>query len=71
MKTEEFREGLDRVLELAAEAPVALMCGEGDPAHCHRFWVADALRERGIEVKHIISRDEVRDHPQNLFSFGL
>jgi uncharacterized protein (DUF488 family) len=71
MKTDEFKAGLDRVLELAMEAPVALMCGEGDPTHCHRFWVADALRERGIEVKHIITRDQVREHPQSLFSLGL
>jgi uncharacterized protein (DUF488 family) len=70
MKSEEFQRGLDRVIELAASSPVALMCGEREPEHCHRFWVADALRERGIEPQHLIHRDEVREHPMNLFSFG-
>jgi uncharacterized protein (DUF488 family) len=71
MKSKEFAEGLDRVIELASRSPVVLMCGEREPEHCHRFWVADALRERGIEVRHLIYIDEVREHPMNLFSFGM
>jgi uncharacterized protein (DUF488 family) len=71
MLSDEFKRGIDRVLLLARQAPVALMCGERDPEHCHRFWVADALRERGVEAQHIISLDEVRQHPANLFSFGM
>jgi uncharacterized protein (DUF488 family) len=70
MKSEEFQRGLDRVIELAATSPVVLMCGEREPEHCHRFWVADALRERGVEPQHLIYIDEVREHPMNLFSFG-
>ena len=63
-----FREGIQHLLEMASQEQLALMCAEQDPTHCHRFWVADALVERGIEVRHIINETETRDHPANLFS---
>lgn len=68
MRTPEFARGLARVLALAQTNTVALMCAESDPAHCHRSWVADALAERGIDVRHIISPDRLQHHPSNLFS---
>jgi len=68
MKTPPFIKGLDRVLEQAEHRLTALMCGEIDPTHCHRFLVADALVARGHDVRHIISLDECRDHPVTLFS---
>ena len=37
-----------------AEFRVALMCGEEDPAHCHRrLLVARVLIERGHQILHI------------------
>lgn len=68
MNTPIFQEGIQQVLEMAKEEQLVLMCAETDPSHCHRFWVADALVERGIEVRHIINEAETRDHPANLFS---
>lgn len=68
METETFQRGLDRAIALAADNRIALMCAESDPSHCHRFWVADALVERGIEVEHIVTKSDLRDHPRNLFS---
>lgn len=68
METEVFRKGLERAIALSAEGQIALMCAEADPSHCHRFWVADALVERGIEVEHIVGLTDLRDHPRNLFS---
>ena len=70
MRTEAFARGLGRALALAGESRIALMCAESDPTHCHRFWVADALAAEGIEVRHIISKDRVDEHPQNLFTYG-
>jgi uncharacterized protein (DUF488 family) len=32
-----FREGVDRLLNLARREPTAIMCSEEDPAHCHRY----------------------------------
>ncbi len=49
-----FLAGIDRVLETAARRTVALMCGEEDPATCHRhLLVARVLAGRGVAVQHI------------------
>jgi uncharacterized protein (DUF488 family) len=31
-----YQEGVRQLLEVAAHQPTAIMCSEGDPAHCHR-----------------------------------
>ena len=54
METPEFSAGVDAVLELAREAPTALMCAEADPAQCHRSMLSDALLVRGAAVEHIV-----------------
>lgn len=49
-----FQEGVERLLELAAEAPTAMMCSEEDPNRCHRHHlIAQALLKRGVGVRHI------------------
>ena len=70
METEEFKRGLDYVLMRVDEGrTVALMCAESDPAHCHRFHVADAVQGRGYGVQHIVKPDDLRDHPATLFTY--
>ena len=60
---EDLERGLDRILELASEMRVALMCSESQPltshvkprAHCHRVGLLSVpLRERGATIKHIL-----------------
>lgn len=55
--------GLDRIVELAADARVAIMCSESQPltkhkqprANCHRVGLLSTpLRERGARVIHIL-----------------
>jgi uncharacterized protein (DUF488 family) len=49
-----FSAGIETLLELAAQQPVAMMCAERDPAHCHRaHLVTPALLARGAAVQHI------------------
>jgi uncharacterized protein (DUF488 family) len=49
-----FVAGIERLERGMAEFRVALMCGEEDPAHCHRrLLVARVLIERRHEVLHI------------------
>jgi uncharacterized protein (DUF488 family) len=69
MLSAEFARGIDRVLTLATETSIALMCAERDPTHCHRYWVADELTARGIEVRHIISPGKSLGHEVSLFTF--
>lgn len=49
-----FRRGVERLVEIAAEAPTAIMCSEEDPLRCHRHHlIARALLARGVAVGHI------------------
>ncbi|GAB3274947.1 DUF488 domain-containing protein [Sinomonas notoginsengisoli] len=55
MGTPAFREGLDELLALAAEAIPAIMCSEALPWRCHRRLITDALLVAGTEVVHLVS----------------
>jgi uncharacterized protein (DUF488 family) len=49
-----FTTGIERLERGVAEFRIALMCGEEDPAHCHRrLLVARVLIESGHEILHI------------------
>jgi uncharacterized protein (DUF488 family) len=49
-----FLTGIDRLERGMAQFRVALMCGEEDPAHCHRrLLVGRVLVERGHDLLHI------------------
>jgi uncharacterized protein (DUF488 family) len=52
----EFITAMDELIALATDRNVAMMCSEGDPAHCHRTsklgaWLA---QQRAITVSHIM-----------------
>lgn len=55
MQTDEFKSGLDDLLELHSTETVAIMCSEAVPWRCHRSMITDALLAQGIEVHNIIS----------------
>lgn len=49
-----FAAGIERLERGIAEFRVALLCGEENPAHCHRrLLVGRVLAERGYELLHI------------------
>jgi uncharacterized protein (DUF488 family) len=63
--TPAFKRGLDRIIQGAAKMRVAMMCAEKDPLDCHRcILVSPRLRERGIEVRHILSDGALETHEQ-------
>lgn len=60
-----FIRGVERVTQGAAKMRVAMMCAEKDPLDCHRcILVSPRLRERGIEVRHILSDGTLESHGQ-------
>ncbi len=60
-----FIRGVDRIVQGAAKLSVALMCAEKDPLDCHRcVLVSPRLRERGIEVRHILSDGSLESQAQ-------
>ena len=60
MDSDEFRKGLNELLELAEHGQPAIMCSEAVPWRCHRRLITDALIVAGAEVVHIMSTTTVR-----------
>jgi uncharacterized protein (DUF488 family) len=66
---DELRRGLDRIIELASEMRVAVMCSESKPltvhagaprANCHRVGLlATPLKALGADVVHILPDGEI------------
>jgi uncharacterized protein (DUF488 family) len=68
MATQEFRDALARLLELAHEKRTAIMCAEAVPWRCHRSLIGDALLVRGVQVEDIMSAASCRPHALTLFA---
>jgi uncharacterized protein (DUF488 family) len=62
METNEFREGVRELTELASGQTVAIMCAEAVYWRCHRSMVADYLKSEGIEVTHILDSTHSKEH---------
>ena len=67
MSTDEFKRGLDALLQRAAGATTAIMCAEAVPWRCHRTLVADALMAAGRRVFHIVGRGAPSAHKYTPF----
>jgi uncharacterized protein (DUF488 family) len=65
MQTQEFTDSLLKIVALARENRLALMCAEALPWRCHRNLLSDALVIRHIKVEHIISKTSVINHVVN------
>ena len=65
MQTPEFNVNLLKIVALARENRLALMCAEALPWRCHRNLLSDALVIRHVKVEHIISKDSVINHELN------
>jgi uncharacterized protein (DUF488 family) len=68
MQTPEFEHAVERLIELASQAQIALMCAEAVPWRCHRSLIADALVVRGIPVEHILGPSSRRPHTLRSFA---
>lgn len=55
MDGDEFKEGLNELLELAEHGRPAIMCSEAVPWRCHRRLISDALIVAGAETMDIMS----------------
>ena len=68
MATDEFRTGLEDLLQLAREKRTAIMCAEAVPWRCHRSLIGDALLVRGVHVDDILSATSIRPHEMTPFA---
>lgn len=63
MDTDDFKKGIDELLDLASEKRIAIMCAEAVWWRCHRSMISDYLKAEGHTVLHIISSQKTEIHP--------
>jgi len=63
METEDFKEAVNELEELAIKKRVAIMCAEAVWWRCHRSMVSDYLKLDGWRVIHILGTDKTEEHP--------
>jgi uncharacterized protein (DUF488 family) len=63
METQPFRDGVDRLLQIAGAGRTAIMCSEAVWWRCHRSMIADYLKAMGVHVFHILGTKKVQEHP--------
>lgn len=63
MESEEFKQGIAELIELAREGRTAIMCAEAVWWRCHRGLIADYLKANGSEVVHILNGPRTELHP--------
>jgi len=62
MQTPEFERCLEKLIDLARQPYLAIMCAEAVPWRCHRSLIADALTVRGVLAEHISTATRRRPH---------
>jgi uncharacterized protein (DUF488 family) len=65
MQTKEFIENLLKIIVLAKENCLAIMCAEALPWSCHRNLISDMLVVRHVKVLHILSKYSTVTHQLN------
>jgi uncharacterized protein (DUF488 family) len=61
--TDEFQEGIQRVLKGVEKYKLSLMCAEKDPLTCHRaVLVCQHLRHFDLQISHILRHGELESH---------
>jgi uncharacterized protein (DUF488 family) len=68
MQTDAFVSGVNKLTELAARRPTAIMCAEAVPWRCHRSLIADALLVRGWQVLDVTSASRASPHKLTPFA---
>ena len=63
MESEEFRRGVEELLEVAGRERTAVMCAEAVWWRCHRSLIADYLKAEGHTVVHILDQNKTEEHP--------
>jgi uncharacterized protein (DUF488 family) len=68
MGTQDFQQGIDRLLDLARTKRTVIMCAEAVPWRCHRSLIGDALLARGVRVEDIMNAKTRHEHELTAFA---
>ena len=63
MESDEFRNAVKELLQLASQRRVAVMCAEAVWWRCHRSLISDYLKAAGHTVIHVINESKTEEHP--------
>ena len=63
LESEEFKQGVEKLLEVASTSRTAIMCAEALWWRCHRSLIADYLKSKGFNVIHILDGKKTEAHP--------
>lgn len=63
METEDFKNGIKTLEEIAMKKRTAYMCSEAVWWRCHRSLVSDYLKFHGWKVIHIFGKNNLKEHP--------
>ena len=64
-KTDQFQEGVNRVIRGSAKHRIAIMCAEADPITCHRtVLVCRSLSAAQLDITHIHSSGRLESHEE-------
>lgn len=58
MRTKIFREGINKLLEIAKQKRTCIMCLEPNPKYCHRRFISAYLERHGVKVVHIVGKGQ-------------
>jgi uncharacterized protein (DUF488 family) len=62
-KTDEFHQGIQRILQGLTKHKISLMCAEKDPLTCHRaVLVCQYIRHFDININHILNSGDLESH---------
>ena len=65
--TEEYEEGINRLITLGEDKTTCYMCAESVPWRCHRLLISNTLVLRGINVYHIMSESKTITHKLGMY----
>ena len=65
MEIAQFQQAIVQLISLSDRAPLAIMCAEKLPKHCHRSLIADYLVLQNVTVKHIVNSQTLITHELN------
>ncbi|MBA3569704.1 MAG: DUF488 domain-containing protein [Pyrinomonadaceae bacterium] len=63
METVEFKQGIEKLRELARKSKTMFMCAEALWWRCHRSLIADYLKALGASVIHVSDEKQTQLHP--------
>lgn len=57
-----FQDGISRLMSMASQTAVAIMCSEREPCQCHRSLIADYLLLNNWQIIHLLDIDHIKEH---------